>query len=486
MALLHLAFCLAATPWADQEATVLVAPGHRQKLQAMTNESNATNVTIPAEPAEESSTIVKNATTIKAKAKDSKQQETDKSETKKAAGKKGEAKKEQEAPAKPKSKPKTALGDTLEANIATKFESAKCRAALKAANRSDWERIGGKGKVSKARQIGGHSKHMEEPFNHGVFIRNLGAASDYVLDSIEGVFQLPVKEFDAKQGRVLMRGTNGTEEQEDKFGYQAADDTFVFTTIADPIQIALAGYREILRRNPDGKKWGSENESHSYREYAHEKYTVVRRATELQLRGAEVHKASNDSEGSTEHRWGQFLRVTNIEKDSAVETWRNWLNEDGTSVWGKYENSLNLRWRGLKCDSPEAALQKFEAYLDALEARSELGSLAKEAYPQAFKLDIVLRSPRYDAIIKVEHLNSSLKRLAQAVGVDEPSVPEPKQAGWLDDEPRPDGYSCAKVDLTGNNTLAVSLRKRLCDMYAVDYACFGYVLPPGCGWKDDQ
>ena len=35
------------------EATVLVAPGHRQKLQAMTNESNATNVTIPAAPAEE-------------------------------------------------------------------------------------------------------------------------------------------------------------------------------------------------------------------------------------------------------------------------------------------------------------------------------------------------------------------------------------------------------------------------------------------------
>jgi hypothetical protein len=483
MALLHLAFCLAATPWADQEATVLVAPGHRQKIQAMLNASNATNLTTN----EDSTKATKNTSALKAKAsKESKEQEATKSESKKASSKKEEAKKEQETPSKPKSKRTVSLSGTLEASIAAKFESAKCRAALKAANRSDWERIGGKSKVSKARQIGGHSKHMEEPFNHGVFIRNLGAASDYVLNSIDGIFQLPVKEYDAKQGRVLLRGTNGTEEQEDKVGYQAADDTFVFTTVADPIQIALAGYREIMRRNPDGKKWGSENESHSYREYAHEKYVVVRRATELQLRGAEVHKASNDSDGGSEHRWGQFLRVTNIEKDSAVETWRNWLNEDGTSVWGKYENSLNLRWRGLKCDSPEAALQKFEAYLDALEARSELGSVAREAYPQAFKLDVVLRSPRYDAIVKVEHLNSSLKRVAQAVGVDEPAVPEPKDEGWLDDAPRQDGYSCAKLDLTANNTLALSLRKRLCDMYAVDYTCFGYVLPPGCGWKDDQ
>ena len=50
-------------------------------------------------------------------------------------------------------------------------------------------------------------------------------------------------------------------------------------------------------------------------------------------------------------------------------------------------------------------------------------------------------------------------------------------------------FEVTPTDLLKNklyNTLAVSLRKRLCDMYAVDYACFGYVLPPGCGWKDDQ
>jgi len=146
------------------------------------------------------------------------------------------------------------------------------------------------------------------------------------------------------------------------------------------------------------------------------------------------------------------------------------------SRFAAYEDRLSLKWRGMQCHGPRDALAKLSSYLDALEAHSRMAQ-GFHAFPQALKIDFVLRSPAYDAIAKVEDLKNGMERIAAAAGVRRPSLPLAKKRYRHTVQSMP----CAQFDLmTSDDPLAVDAVRRLCKIYAADYTCFGYELPRVC------
>ena len=116
-------------------------------------------------------------------------------------------------------------------------------------------------------------------------------------------------------------------------------------------------------------------------------------------------------------------------------------------------------------------------YLDALEARSPMGSQGFHVFPQALKIDFVLRAPAYNAIAKVEDLKGGMERIAAAAGVPTPFLPHSTGTERHSNANMP----CANFDLTtSDEPLAKDVLRRLCNIYAADYTCFGYELPEAC------
>jgi len=106
-----------------------------------------------------------------------------------------------------------------------------------------------------------------------------------------------------------------------------------------------------------------------------------------------------------------------------------------------------------------------------------MGSQGFHVFPQALKIDFVLRAPAYNAIAKVEDLKAGMERIAAAAGVPTPSLPHSTGKERHTNA----GMACAKFDLmTSDEPLAKEVLRRLCKIYAADYTCFGYELPEAC------
>jgi len=98
------------------------------------------------------------------------------------------------------------------------------------------------------------------------------------------------------------------------------------------------------------------------------------------------------------------------------------------------------------------------------------------AYPQAFKLNVIKplsrNGRRFDALVRLEEFDAGLSAIARLANTRFiPQSARKRVAHSTDLSP------CDDIDLQSDPRLA----RRLCQLYAVDYECFGYVWPNVCG-----
>lgn len=336
-----------------------------------------------------------------------------------------------------------ALRGSPEEATAALYEGAACRQAIAKANRTAWENLSCC-HVSKAVKI--WLSQRRSRWTRALYVRNQKAASTFLVQNVRELFE-------ARRSRGLSDGEEPPDsDRDDVFkskhrvprGHAAGESTLVHTAVRDPITVAVDGYLEIARRTPSGVPWRDPEEAADYQRYAAVAYKQVKL-----LRGK---GAGTSRQQQAENR----------------------------SRFAEYEDRFNLKWRGQTCDSPRDALEKFASYLDALEAHSPMGQ-GFHVFPQALKIDFVLRAPAYNAIAKVEDLKDGMERIAAAAGVRKPSLPAASRR--LKHTTR--DLSCAQFDLVNSrDPLAVRVLMRLCKIYEADYTCFGYELPEVC--RDDK
>ena len=334
-----------------------------------------------------------------------------------------------------------ALRGSPEASTAALYEGAACLKAITKANRTAWEQLSCCW-VSRAKEMElSHSpdeSHATSPWKKALYVRNQKAASTFL-------WQVVVKLFRATSGRDLNNGQQLEHahrigllksKHRNPVGHPADATTLVHTSVRDPIATAVDAYLEITRRSPDGVPWISAQAEADY-----ERHAQLASAQALRREGTGTARSGNASQ------------------------------------YAAYEDAFNLKWRGMQCDGPRDALQKFLSYLDALEARSPMGSQGFHVFPQALKIDFVLRAPAYNAIAKVEDLKGGMERIAAAAGVPTPYLPHSTGTERHTTANMP----CANFDLmTSDEPLAKDVLRRLCKIYAADYTCFGYELPEAC------
>eukprot|EP00928_Gymnodinium_smaydae_P045881 TRINITY_DN3053_c0_g4_i1.p1 TRINITY_DN3053_c0_g4~~TRINITY_DN3053_c0_g4_i1.p1 ORF type:complete len:342 (+),score=49.00 TRINITY_DN3053_c0_g4_i1:191-1216(+) len=120
----------------------------------------------------------------------------------------------------------------------------------------------------------------------------------------------------------------------------------------------------------------------------------------------------------------------------------------------------------MPCHSQAQANERFKVYLKALRNGQKVSNQFFHAYPQALKVDVNFthRKNTFDLIADLEHLSSDL------CGFSSFSCKDVER----DSDHSHTGASCTP-DL--NDTV---IMKELCDLYQVDFECFGYTMPPAC------
>ena len=198
--------------------------------------------------------------------------------------------------------------------------------------------------------------------------------------------------------------------------------------------------------------------------------------------------------------------------------------------WGSFEHGRLTGAGGwppsylsLPCDNRTQRTLRFEAYLDALIHGWPVGREAHHTWPQALSVDYVTRTtaPRFDAILRLEDLQMGTEVLAALANLSlnsqftlrdasdksrhstQPgSTASPSGSAtnhttvthqthqmtqsqhrttrtrsdflWKSD---PHFTGCADVDLEFADG---RLLRKLCRLYAVDFACFRYAQPAAC------
>jgi len=134
------------------------------------------------------------------------------------------------------------------------------------------------------------------------------------------------------------------------------------------------------------------------------------------------------------------------------------------------------------CSAPNA---RFEAFLDDIERRRNLGNQAFHAWPQALKVWASTRP--LDLVVKLEHINRGMEEVLAALRavtggpsiriMAAPVVSKSRQS-------RLEVHTTRSVTTASDNcTLDLtdpSLLRRLCRLYFADFVCFGYELPQAC------
>ena len=336
-----------------------------------------------------------------------------------------------------------ALRGSAEAATAALYEGAACRKAITKANRTAWEQLSCCW-VSRAKEMElSHSpdeSHATSPWKKALYVRNQKAASTFLGQAVGRLFEA-TSSRDLNNGQKMEHAHRTgllKSKHRNPVGHPADATTLVHTAVRDPIATAVDAYLEISRRSPDGVPWISAQAEADYQRHA-------------ELASAQALRRSPEGAGT--------------------------VLSGNASQYAAYEDAFSLKWRGMHCSGPRDALQKFLGYLDALEARSPMGAQGFHVFPQALKIDFVLRAPAYNAIAKVEDLKGGMERIAAAAGVATPSLP----ASTGKERHSNENMGCAKFDLmTSDEPLAKDVLRRLCKIYAADYTCFGYELPEAC------
>ena len=128
-------------------------------------------------------------------------------------------------------------------------------------------------------------------------------------------------------------------------------------------------------------------------------------------------------------------------------------------------------YRGIPCDAA-GATRRFRTFLEELANGTDLGREAFHAWPQALKLAVVAPrgGRRFDALGRLERVGEDLAEVRAAVGAASPPGHDRHVLGRHHHTTA--GLACARPDLGDGD-----VRRLLCDLYAADYACFGYA---GC------
>ena len=148
------------------------------------------------------------------------------------------------------------------------------------------------------------------------------------------------------------------------------------------------------------------------------------------------------------------------------------------------------------CRSPADATRQFRLFLEALKRGDALGGDAYHAFPQALKLDHMgvrsttstgrlgtsgsidqgsassVRMQGYDAIGHVESMEADLQGMRKMLGLQVANLSKALQSSRHSHRHE----ACAQVDKKDARIATL-----VCDLYAADYACFGYRTPaPTC------
>ena len=136
----------------------------------------------------------------------------------------------------------------------------------------------------------------------------------------------------------------------------------------------------------------------------------------------------------------------------------------------------------LGCNTTAMARRRLNRYLDGIVEGAPMGHAFYHSYPQAIRLHVVSgRGPyagnratmlRYQAIGRKEKLASDMSVIAERVGVRTISIPRPTESNAHTTST----LKCAQLNLSGDRATL----RRLCSLYAVDYACLGYEKPALC------
>ncbi|KAL3916399.1 MAG: hypothetical protein SGPRY_006835 [Prymnesium sp.] len=188
--------------------------------------------------------------------------------------------------------------------------------------------------------------------------------------------------------------------------------------------------------------------------------------------------------------------ATAISAYMQVSTTRDGMGDDvkhgEIHRWSHYSAP---KYRNISCQTEESRIRRYNAFLDAIEAGQPLGTEAFHVLPQANKIDVINSSwrsngrTRYDVIGHLEELQVFAHELAKLTcgtdhrtGLADEQIAMParhKSRAELNSYGRtPEAerkQNCA-FDIYANEDLL----RRVCRMYAVDYACFEYRAPREC------
>jgi hypothetical protein len=139
--------------------------------------------------------------------------------------------------------------------------------------------------------------------------------------------------------------------------------------------------------------------------------------------------------------------------------------------------------QNMSCATRADATRRFSAFLDAIERQEALGDWFYHAWPQAMKLNAVgTVAPRFAALGRLERFANDLRAVAAVLGVDvhrdqERTVGRTplRHTQWHTRASAGESLCATNVDSSDPQVL-----RKVCALYAADYACFGFPLPHAC------
>eukprot|EP00928_Gymnodinium_smaydae_P045883 TRINITY_DN3053_c0_g5_i1.p1 TRINITY_DN3053_c0_g5~~TRINITY_DN3053_c0_g5_i1.p1 ORF type:complete len:342 (+),score=45.12 TRINITY_DN3053_c0_g5_i1:95-1120(+) len=126
-------------------------------------------------------------------------------------------------------------------------------------------------------------------------------------------------------------------------------------------------------------------------------------------------------------------------------------------------------FHAMPCESKVQANERFKSYLKTVRSGEKISKEFFHAYPQALKVNVNFpnRKNTFDLIADVDHLSRDLCGISSFSCED---IKPPTESIRHSHKTEP-----CSPDL--NDTV---IMKELCDLYQVDYECFGYTMPPAC------
>lgn len=187
--------------------------------------------------------------------------------------------------------------------------------------------------------------------------------------------------------------------------------------------------------------------------------------------------------------WAERYFTFTVARDPIATAVDAYLEVD-ERLWGFSQNSTSSvpvpRFLSMPCGNAEEAKARYLTFLDEARRGEPLGSEFFHAFPQALKVDVALRPARsFDAVGVLEHLNASMQEIRALVGLARAPLPEEtdeESHSNTDEDHAVDSVSDCSTNLDQSDP---DVQQAACELYRVDYECFGYDLPAACSQEWD-